>query len=222
MNAAEKNITVLIVEDHAIASAGLKFLLDQQNRFDVLGVIERGDYALEEITRLAPDIAILDMMMPGKSGLTILENLNARESRCRVLIISGQANGLDFKRAIDLGAEGVMSKTEPPELIFDALDVISQGGRFISNAVRACVEPVEDARQINLTARERQVLALIAEGFSNFEIAKQIGIEVRTAKKHRENLMRKLKVSSAVDASRMAYQLGLASVTPESSVTPKL
>lgn len=215
MKPAAENISLLIVEDHGIASAGLKFLLGQDSRFTVLGVIGNGDQANAEIARLDPDIAILDMVLPGKSGLAILENLKARGARSRVLMISGQANGMDFRRAIDLGADGVISKIEPPEMIFRALDIIAQGGRFISDRVREVVELVGDDARVSLTARERQVLVLMTEGFSTGEIAKKIGTESRTAKKHRENLMRKLKVSSAVEASRMAYHLGLVTMTPK-------
>ncbi len=208
-----KIISLLIIEDHGVTSTGLKFMFGEDARYTVLGVINHGDHAGAEIARLDPDIVILDMVLPGKTGLSILETLKATGARPKTLILSGQANGMDFKHAIDLGADAVISKTEPPELIFDALSVITQGGRYISEVVRAFVEPVGDTRQVRLTGRERQVLSLMANGFSNSQIAANLGIEERTARKHRENLMRKLKVSSAVDASRMAYQLGLATMT---------
>ncbi|MEQ1889305.1 MAG: response regulator transcription factor [Alphaproteobacteria bacterium] len=209
MKPAQKITSVLIVEDHVIASAGLSFILNQQGRFTVLGVINHGDAALAEITRLDPDIAIIDMVLPGKSGLAILESLKSRGARCRVLMISGQATGVEFSHAIDLGADAVISKIDPPEIIFSALEGIIEGRQYISGWVHEFAGSAGDDRVQNLTARERQVLALMTEGLSNTEIAKHIGVEARTAKKHRENLMRKLKVSTAVEASRIAYQLGL-------------
>ena len=208
-----KTTRLLIVEDHAITSTGLEFMLGQDARYTVLGVINHGDRALSEIARLDPDIVILDMALPGKTGLSILEALKTKHARTRILILSGQASGMDFKHAIDLGADAVISKTEPSELIFSALEAITSGERFISSAVLGFVEPIADLKQVSLTSRERQVLALMADGLSNSQITKKLGIEERTVRKHRENLMRKLKVSSAVEASRMAYQLGLATMT---------
>lgn len=205
--------TVMIVEDHGVASSGLQFLLGDDARFAVLGVINDGARAGAEIMRLDPDLVILDIALPGKSGLDILEGMKAGGARQKILVLSGQANAMDFKRAIDLGADGVMSKSEPPELIAQALVTIAQGGRHISEVVRAMVEPVGDHAGVSLTARERQVLAQMAGGLSNSEIAIKIGISAPTVKKHRENLMRKLKVRTAVEASRMAYQLGIASMT---------
>lgn len=215
MPSPEKNVSVLIVEDHGVASAGLKSILGQNARFSVLGVVNDGGRAEAEIARLDPDIVILDMALPGKSGLAILENLKIRGARQKVLILSGQANGMDFKRAIDLGADSVISKIEPPEIIFDAISVMLGGGRLISDMVLGFVEPIDGQSRISLTARERQILALMAEGLSNAEIARKIGVELRTAKKHRENLMRKLKAHSAVEATRIAWQLGLTAMTPK-------
>jgi len=215
MNMPEKRTSILIVEDHGVASTGLQFLLGREDTIRVLGVVHRGDQAEDEIAIRNPDIVILDLALPGKSGLAILESMRTHKTPCKVIILSGQASGLEFKQAIDMGADGVISKADPPELIFAALDSIAQGACFISNTVRALVEPVGDGRGHGLTARERQVLILLAEGLSNAGIAEKIGTEVRTARKHRENLMRKLNVSNAVEASRIAQQLGLIIMTPK-------
>lgn len=207
--------TIVIVEDHSLISAGLRFFLEQHARFKIVGDVSRGDQAEAAVAQLDPDLVILDIALPAKSGLDILENLKARGGRAKVLILSGQAHGVDFQRAIDLGADGIASKSEPPEVILQALDTILPGGRFISDAVRTLTESVADDRRISLTGRERQVLAQMAEGLSNAQIAKKLGVEAPTVKKHRENLMRKLKVRTAVEASRMAYQLGIAALTPK-------
>lgn len=205
--------TLVIVEDHGIAVSGLQFMLAQHGRFEVLQVINRGDRAEALIRRLDPDLVILDIALPGKSGLIILEGMKRSQARQRVLVLSGQAHGLDFKRAIDLGADGVLSKSDPPEMILQALAAIAVGARFISDAVRSLVGPLGEDRLANLTKREREVLVQMAEGGSNDVIAGQLGIEVLTVKKHRQNLMRKLKVNTAVEASRKAYQLGLLILT---------
>ncbi len=213
MTAPSAPKTLVIVEDHGIAGAGLQFLLEGDARFKVLKIIDRGDRAEAVIAKLDPDLLILDIALPGKSGLAVLENLKAKAARQRVLILSGQAHGLDFKRAIDLGADGVLSKSDPPELILQALAAIATGARFISDAVRKLTGPLGEDKLANLTMREREVLVHMAEGGSNDAIAERLGIEKLTVKKHRQNLMRKLGVNSAVEASRKAYQLGLLTMT---------
>ncbi|MEQ1889174.1 MAG: response regulator transcription factor [Alphaproteobacteria bacterium] len=205
--------TLVIVEDHGIAGAGLQFMLAQDGRFEVLQIIHRGDRAEVLIRRLDPDLVILDIALPGKSGLAILEGLKQKGARPRILVLSGQAHGLDFKRAIDLGADGVLSKSDSPQLILQALAAIAIGARFISDSVRNLVGPLGEDKLANLTGREREVLVHMAEGASNELIARQLGIEVLTVKKHRQNLMRKLGVNTAVEASRKAYQLGLLILT---------
>ena len=205
--------SLVIVEDHGIAGEGLQFMLAQDGRFEVLQIIQRGDRAEALIRRLDPDLVILDIALPGKSGLAILEGLKQRGARPRILVLSGQAHGLDFKRAIDLGADGVLSKSDPPEMILQALAAIAIGARFISDRVRKLVGPLGEDRLANLTVREREVLVHMAEGASNELIARQLGVEVLTVKKHRQNLMRKLGVNTAVEASRKAYQLGLLILT---------
>lgn len=146
MNTPAKRSTIVIVEDHGIAGAGLQFLLEGDARFRVLKIIDRGDRAEAAITQLDPDLVMLDIALPGKSGLAILESLKAKAQRPRVLMLSGQAHGIDFKRAIDLGADGVLSKSDPPEMIIQALTAIATGARFISNRVRSLVGPLgEDA-----------------------------------------------------------------------------
>ncbi len=205
--------TLVIVEDHGVAGAGLQFMLAQDARFAVLQFVQRGDRAEAVIKRLDPDLLILDIALPGKSGLAILESLKSKAARQRILVLSGQAHGLDFKRAIDLGADGVLSKSDPPEMIVQALAAIATGARFISDRVRKLVGPLGENRLASLTVREREVLVHMAQGGGNEAIAEQLGIEVLTVKKHRQNLMRKLGVNSAVEASRKAYQLGLLILT---------
>lgn len=213
MVAPEAPKTLVIVEDHGIAGAGLVFLLARDGRFAVLASVDRGDRAEAVIKRLDPDLVILDIALPRKSGLAILESLKTKAARQRILVLSGQAHGLDFKRAIDLGADGALSKSDPPEMILQALAAIATGARFISDRVRTLVGPLGEDRLANLTLREREVLVHIAEGESNEAIAGHLSIEVLTVKKHRQNLMRKLGVNNAVEASRMAYQLGLLVLT---------
>ncbi len=213
MNPQLHRHTIVIVEDHGIAGAGLQFLLESDARFRVLKIVDRGDRAEAAIAKLDPDLVMLDIALPGKSGLQILESLKARDERPRVLMLSGQAHGVDFKRAIDLGADGVLSKSDPPQLILQALAAIATGSRFISGRVRTLVGPLGEDQLSTLTMREREVLVHVAMGETNEQIAADLGIETVTIKKHRQNLMKKLGINTAVEASRKAHQLGLLTMT---------
>lgn len=205
---------VFIAEDHVIAQAGLEFLLRRVQGVEIIGCAKDGDEALRKIAEQEPDLLLLDLMLPKKSGLLVLEALGQWQSRPLVLVMSGQASGIDFKRAAELGAEGLISKEDEGEEIIAAIHSLRRGNCYRSPVVRALLEPLEAAgpglsEGESLTAREREVLALVAEGCSNLDIGSRLGISIKTAKKHRENIRRKLGISTAVQATRVAARLGL-------------
>lgn len=209
---------IIIADDHPVARSGLEFLLRREPGVDVVGCAGDGDEALALIDRLSPDLVLLDLALPRKSGLLVLETLTRRPTRPRVLIISGQASGLDFKRVADLGAEGIVSKEDESEELLAAVRAVRSGETYRSTAVTALLGPLARVRgraqrqgepPSQLTTREREVLALVAEGCSNAEIGRRLAISPKTAKKHRENIRGKLGISTAVEATRAAARLGL-------------
>ncbi len=208
---------VFIAEDHVVAQAGLEFLLRRVPGVEIVGHARDGDEALRSVAQQKPDLLLLDLMLPKKSGLLVLEALGHWQTRPLVLVMSGQASGIDFKRAADLGAEGLVSKEDEAEDILIALQAVRNGEHHRSPVVRGLLEPLEAAgprleEGQHLTAREREVLALVAEGHSNADIGSMLGISVKTAKKHRENIHRKLGISTAVEATRAAARLGLSKI----------
>jgi DNA-binding NarL/FixJ family response regulator len=211
--------SIVLIDDHAIVEAGLRFLLADSAEFRIAGVARDGAAALPLVRRLRPELVILDLVLPGKSGLAVLRDLKTGWPDGRILVVSGQATGLAFKRALDGGADGVVSKSEPPAVLLAALCALRGGERYLSAAIRALIGPIApavrpaDADAGTLTWREREVLRLIAAAHTSQEIAGLLGIAEATVKKHRQNLMRKLGVHSAVDAARRAYALGLVSLS---------
>ena len=205
---------ILIVDDHPIAVSGLDFLLTHQDGVEITGHARDGNEALQLCADLQPDLLILDLMLPKLNGLMILEALSQMEKRPRVLIISGQASGINFKQARDLGAEGLVSKEDEPEYVLSAISQIRSGAKYLSPVIKDLLRPFDsdlpgENHHEHLTSREREVLALVAEGLSNELIGDKLHISPKTAKKHRENLMRKLGISTAVQATRVAARLGL-------------
>lgn len=214
---------VVIADDHPVSLSGLDFMLSQEPGVKIVGHARDGREALNLSDVLHPDILVLDLLLPHMSGLAVLETLQERSVHPQVLVISGQASGLDFKHARDLGAEGIVSKEDQSDEILAALKALRSGHHYLSATVRAMILPlgatIDDASlQHALTPREREILGLVAEACSNADIGERLGISPKTAKKHRENVMRKLGASSAVEATRIAVRLGLVKISWKSVV----
>lgn len=204
---------ILIADDHPISRSGLEFLLSGESDVEIVGTAGDGKQALALIAELAPDVVILDLMLPGMPGLLVLEQLRDFDPRPKVIALSGQASGLAFKQACDSGADAVISKEDPSECLLSAIAALQRGERFRSPKVAGLLGVLEStAGEPALTRREREVLALIAAGNSDQQIAGYLSISPKTAKKHRENIRNKLGVSNAVEAARVAARLGLVPV----------
>lgn len=207
-----RSCTVLIAEDHAVARSGLEFLLSREDGFELVGNARDGDEAVALVAELRPDILILDLMLPRRSGSRVLASLQASGAPPRVVVLSGQLTGRDCEALLDAGVCGVVSKEDSSEELIRALHAVRDGDRFLSSAVRGLLGPLDrtlsgDAEV--LTAREREILAHVAEGLSSGAIGARLGISLKTVKKHRENIRRKLDVSNVVEATRAAARLGL-------------
>jgi len=198
-----------------VSRSGIEFLLASEGDIEIIGFAERGTDVLPAIDALRPDVLILDLMLPGTTGLVVLDRLMQRAERPKVLIISGNVSGLQFKQAMDIGADGLLSKEDDSGALLDAIRTLRRGGQFVSSRVHNLLETGTSSDDAGrpLTSRERQVLALVAEGHSNEAIASELGISAGTAKKHRENIRAKLGISTAVEATRAAARLGLVKLT---------
>jgi len=204
---------IVIADDHPVFRSGMLFLLEQEPGIEIAGQAVNGNQALSLVAELRPDLLILDLMLPGLSGLAVLERLMRASTRPRVLVISGSVSGQVFKQVLDIGADGVLSKEERPDQLIDAITALRADRRFVSPLVAGIIGHLTESRAPDaaehLTTRERQVLALVAEGHSNEAIGAELGISPRTAKKHRENIRAKLGISTAVEATHVAVRLGL-------------
>lgn len=211
-------ISILLVDDEALVRAGMRALLEQSEGFAVVG--ESGDArdAIERCQALQPDVVILDIKMPGLSGLDAVTPIKKASPNSRVLVAS-QHESRDFVfQALRAGADGYICKASDPRELGPAIQAIERGELFVTPRVAATflggarpdgeAEPVSHALS-ELTAREREVFQLIAVGKANKDIASVLGISLGTVKKHRENLQRKLDVHSAAEIARMAIREGL-------------
>ena len=205
---------ILIADDHALMRSGLEFLLSSEPGVTIVGFAADGEEALASIGALKPDIVILDLMLPKMTGLMVLEHLQRMARRPAVLAVSGQASGMIFKQVLDRGADAIVSKEDDSNEVIMAIDALRHGRRYLSSTVTERIGHLEgSATEQVLTSREREVLGLVAEGFTNEAISQRLGISIKTAKKHRENIRAKLDISTAVEAAQAAARLGLVKIS---------
>lgn len=220
MNQDERRIQVYLLDDQVMIRAALRALLGEHDRFQVVG--ESGDAreAVAEIERLRPDVVLTDISMPGLSGLDAIPMIRKVAPRTRILMLSQQNAESFVEQALQLGAEGYLSKDSDPSELRIAIEAVHRGDPFVSPRVAGGLvsrarrdgrgeQPGARTRLEALTPREREVFQLLAVGKSNKEVARELDISLGTAKKHRENLQRKLACQSPADLTRLAIREGL-------------
>jgi DNA-binding NarL/FixJ family response regulator len=208
-------VSVYLVDDQAMLRAAFKSLLKQTPGFSVAGEAGDARAAMEEVKRLRPDVVLLDITMPGLSGIDALPKMREMSPKTRFLMVTHHEGESFVKDALERGADGYLSKDSDPEELAMAIRSVVRGQPFISPKVARGVlaAPGSSAGSSSgvrsLTGREREVFLLLAIGRSNKEVARQLTISLGTAKKHRENLQRKLDCHSTADLARLAIREGL-------------
>lgn len=209
--------TIVLADDHQVVRQGLRALLEAEPEFAVVGEAADGLEAAEVVERAKPDVLVVDVMMPGLNGLDVAREVRRRSPQTRVVILSMYANEAFVLEALRSGAAGYVLKDAGAAVLFQAVREAAAGRRYLSpplseRAIEAYVqkahaEPLD--RYETLTARERAVLHLAAEGYGNPQVAERLSIGPRTVETHRANLMRKLKLRSQTDLVRYALQRGI-------------
>lgn len=219
MTESRRAIRLYLVDDQAMIRAAFKSLLSQDVRFEILG--DSGDprVALGEILALEPDIVLMDITMPGLSGIDAVGQMRKQGSKAKVVMLTHHEGERFVEQALQAGADGYLSKDSDPAELALALEAVHRGDPFLSPKVSAALvartrgtvegEPAPRGRLDSLTPREREVFQLLALGHTNKEVARDLGMSLGTAKKHRENLQRKLDCHSAAELARFAIREGL-------------
>ena len=207
-------ISVVIVDDHALVRSGLRMLLEAE---DDIKVEDEGGTA-DEAVRLArlhkPDVVLLDVVMPGRSGLDAAEEVRAAAPDAKILVLSMQDDPSYVRQAFGAGASGYLLKEAADAELVAAVREVAGGGRYVHptlGARLAAAEAEAEARSAAdpLSDREREVLRLLALGHTNQEIAKMLYISVRTAETHRAHIMQKLRLATRAELVRYALEHGL-------------
>jgi two-component system response regulator NreC len=207
-------IKVVVVDDHAVVRSGLRLLLDANEDIEVVGEAGNAKDAIFRARALKPDVMLLDVVMPGSSGIDVLPELLKESPETKVLVLSMQDDPSYVREAFGAGASGYVLKEAADEEVVSAVREIANGGRYVhpslgARMVAAEAEERAAAEADPLSEREREVLRLLALGHTNQEIAHTLYISVRTAESHRAHIMQKLRLSTRAELVRYALSSGL-------------
>jgi two-component system response regulator NreC len=218
-------IRVLIVDDHPVVRSGLRRVIDAESDIQTVGEAGDADRAVFEAIENKPDVVVLDVMMPNKSGIEGLPALLQAVPDAKVLILSMQDDPRYVREAFDAGASGYVLKDAADNEVVGAIRAVAAGERYVHPSLGAKLFTAESeqrrrAEQDPLSEREREVLHLLALGHTNQEIAKTLFISVRTAETHRAHIMQKLHLGSRAELVRYALAEGLLDPQQDQSGTP--
>jgi two-component system response regulator NreC len=207
-------IRVVVVDDHAVVRSGLRLLLDANEDIEVVGEAGNATDAIFRARALKPDVMLLDVVMPGPSGIDVLPEVLKESPETKVLVLSMQDDPSYVREAFGAGASGYVLKEAADEEVVSAVREIANGGRYVhpslgARMVAAEAEERAAAEADPLSEREREVLRLLALGHTNQEIAQKLYISVRTAESHRAHIMQKLRLSTRAELVRYALSSGL-------------
>jgi DNA-binding NarL/FixJ family response regulator len=204
---------IVIVEDHALIRTGLRTSL-RNSGFDVVGEAADGIEGLAAIIELKPDIAVIDLGIPGKDGVTLTREVKALDDPPRVVVLTMREEEAVVQAALRVGPDAYCVKSSPPGTIVDAIRTVAAGGAYFDPRVAGVVlsqlsgvtgDRLEDSP---LTPRETEILSLIAEGAANGEIAERLYVSLGTVKTHIAEIMHKLAASDRANATAIALRSG--------------
>lgn len=208
-------VKVMITDDHSMIREGLKNLLELDGDIQVIGEAVDGEDCIEKLKSITPDVLLLDINMPKKNGLEVLQNLKSCRSKIKILILTVHNEIEYLMKAVDIGVNGYILKDSESAELKKAINTIAEGNNYIQpNLIPALnskmIEKNKDEGKIDLlTRRELEVLKLLAVGMYNKEIAKKLNISERTVKNHVSNIFKKLEVTDRTQAAVFAIRNNL-------------
>ena len=212
MTKAKQAIRILVADDHAIFRDGLRKLLEGADDVQIVGEASNGVECTKMLAKLKPDILLLDLRMPEKDGLGVLEEVNFDSLPTRVIVLTAAEDDRDVVRAMRLGARGVVLKQSASDLLLKSIRKVSDGEIWLDNRMTAEVidafkksaEAGQRREKPLLSDREKEIVQLVAQGFRNREIGEKLFISEQTVKNHLHNIFDKLGVSDRLELALYA------------------
>lgn len=217
MTEPSRTIRVLLVDDHAMFRSGLRALIGLEEDLEVAGEASNGEQAVEQARILKPDVIVMDISMPGSGGLEATRRIAALELPCRVLVLTVHAEEEYLVPVVQAGASGYLTKSSADEDLVEAIRTVARGQVYLPTQATTLLlreyknlEDDEDAQELRkLSAREQEVLALTAEGFSSREIGEKLFISPKTVDTYRSRITSKLGLDHRSELVRFALRTGL-------------
>ena len=205
--AAAKTIRVLVADDHLVYRIGIRNLLASEPGFEVIGEAADGNQAVEVYRRLRPDVLLLDLRMPQKSGIEVVRAVRAEFKDARILIVTSYQTEEEIFQVLQAGALGYVIKDVGREMLVQAIRAVYSGARWLAPSIRKQFD--DRALRQQLTTREVEILKLLARGLTNREIANVYGISASTVKNHLNSVMTKLEVADRTEAVSFCLSRGI-------------
>ena len=212
MAKTKTTIRVLLADDHEIFRDGLRKLLESEDDISIVGEAANGNECIRMLAKLKPDILLLDLRMPEKDGLSVLEEINFDTTPTRVIVLTAAEDDRDVVRAMRLGARGVALKQSASDLLVKSIRKVQDGEIWLDNRMTAEVidafkksaESGQRREKPLLSDREKEIVQLVAQGFRNREIGEKLFISEQTVKNHLHNIFDKLGVSDRLELALYA------------------
>jgi DNA-binding NarL/FixJ family response regulator len=209
-------VRLILADDHPIVLQGLQRLFESQEGFDVVACCDTGDKALEAVRRLRPDVLLLDLRMPGLSGLEVLRALADERLECRPVLLTAAIRDDEVVEAVRLGAKGVVLKESSPETLIECVRRVVRGEQWIDrdtlsdalNLVLRRQSAAQEAARV-LTPRELEIVRMVSQGLRNKSVAERLSITEGTVKIHLHNIYEKLGVDGRLELVLLAQEKGL-------------
>jgi DNA-binding NarL/FixJ family response regulator len=208
-------LRILIVDDHAVVRRGVRSLLESQPGWEIVAEATTGRDAVEQSRRLRPDVVVMDLSLPELNGLDATRQILKDAPDIEVLVLTMHHSEELAREVLQAGARGYVLKSDADDNLIAAVDMLRQHKPFLTSTVTEFVlddyvrrgdSSTEDVAPSAVTAREREIIQLVAEGRSNKEVAAALGVSVKTVEAHRANIMRKLRLRSVSDLVRYAIR----------------
>jgi two-component system nitrate/nitrite response regulator NarL len=220
MRVAARRIRLLIADDETLFREALRLLLETEPDFHVIGYASDGVEAVALARRLKPDVLLLDLAMPRLPGLEALRSITAGSIRVRTILVTGSMTRTDVLTALQYGAQGIVMKDVPPDVLFKSIHAVMNGQYWIQREAvsdliaavresRAAMPPQPPVRRFNLTPRELEIIRAVLDGHGNKEIASRLGVTEPTVKHHLTSIFDKVGVSNRLELALFALHHGL-------------